>query len=225
MSGEKGRFSCYMDLTKKRSAQAYFFLKGLGNLRQDIIIDMVLRTLGDDISMDFEHMSRAEILAVYNENVYVKGRKPQENQKLPDSIENGSVPTQEVKPEQKKEESMDLPEKPVIEPPTVKPPESKERNHDQTQDNSSFFGIEDEKPFPIEDTPSHTAAGIRQVSSKGMTLPLQETSFSDESSEQDDSDDLDDLPAQASYVSLLSKIHYDASFKAFCTAAMIPFEL
>lgn len=67
------RFICCVDTSKSPTArQAYFFLKGLGSLRQDIIIDMVQRTLGEDLNLDLEHMTRGELMALYNKNVYTK---------------------------------------------------------------------------------------------------------------------------------------------------------
>ena len=69
----EGRFLCVVDINKSPTArQAYYFLKGLGGCRQDIIIDMVQRTLGDDLNLDLEHMTRGELMSLYNTNVYVK---------------------------------------------------------------------------------------------------------------------------------------------------------
>ena len=69
----EGRFLCVVDINKSPTArQAYYFLKGLGGYRQDIIIDMVQRTLGDDLNLDLEHMTRGELMALYNTNVYTK---------------------------------------------------------------------------------------------------------------------------------------------------------
>ena len=62
----EGRFICVVDIDKSPTArQAYFFLKGLGSLRQDIIIDMVQNVLGDDLNKDLEHMTRGELMSLY----------------------------------------------------------------------------------------------------------------------------------------------------------------
>lgn len=73
-NSNQGRFSCYIKIGESYKArQAFYFLKGLNNLRTDIIVDMVLRTLGDDINLDLVHMSRGELMSLYNKHVYGMG--------------------------------------------------------------------------------------------------------------------------------------------------------
>lgn len=212
MSTEKGRFSCYIDLSKsKKTAQAYFFLKGLGNLRQDIIIDMVLRTLGDDISLDFEHMSRAEILSVYNKNVYTKAAAMPYAEKgstsaLPSFDVAASVPKEEARsPRKENEESeMQAPyryqEAQEDQTDSKKVPDTPERAETVTE-------IESEKPFQLEDEKpqSDPRVGLRQVSvqrRQPQTVPNAFENFSstsesvsdDDDAGEDNSDDLDDIP-------------------------------
>lgn len=212
MSTEKGRFSCYIDLSKsKKTAQAYFFLKGLGNLRQDIIIDMVLRTLGDDISLDFEHMSRAEILSVYNKNVYTKAAAMPyaeigSTSALPSFDVAASVPKEEARSPRKENEESEMPA----------PYRYQEEQEDQTDSNKipdtperaeTVTEIESEKPFQLEDEKpqSDPRVGLRQVSvqrRQPQTAPSAFENFSstsesvsdDSDTGEDNSDDLDDIP-------------------------------
>lgn len=212
MSAEKGRFSCYIDLSKsKKTAQAYFFLKGLGNLRQDIIIDMVLRTLGDDISLDFEHMSRAEILSVYNKNVYTKAAA------MP-YAETGSIsalPSFDVAASIPKEEARNL-RKENEEPEIPASYRHKEEQEDQTDSNKmpdtpkrveTATEIEREKPFQLEDEKpqSDSRVGLRQVSVQRRQPQTTPSAFEDFSSTnesgsdgfdtgEDNADDIDNIP-------------------------------
>lgn len=212
MSAEKGRFSCYIDLSKsKKTAQAYFFLKGLGNLRQDIIIDMVLRTLGDDISLDFEHMSRAEILSVYNKNVYTKAAampyaETGSISALPSFDVAASVPKEEARSPRKENEESEMPA----------PYRYQEEQEDQTNSNKmpdtpkrveTATEIEREKPFQLEDEKpqSDSRVGLRQVSVQRRQPQTVPSAFEDFSSTnesgsdgfdtgEDNSDDLDNIP-------------------------------
>lgn len=212
MSTEKGRFSCYIDLSKsKKTAQAYFFLKGLGNLRQDIIIDMVLRTLGDDISLDFEHMSRAEILSVYNKNVYTKAA----TMPYAEIGSTSTLPSFDVAVSMPKEEARNL-RKENEEPEMPASYRYKEEQEDQTDSNQipdtpkraeTAIEIESEKPFQLESEKpqSDSRVGLRQVSvqrRQPQTAPSTFEGFSSTNESgsdgfdtgEDNSDDLDNIP-------------------------------
>lgn len=202
MSVKKGRFSCYIDLSKPgKAAQAYYFLKGLGNLRQDILIDMVLRTLGEDINLDLEHMSRAELLALYNKNVYGKGAffkeapatfpKPDEELFHPDAVE----PKEQAKPA-----SLSPAEGTRTENLPLKDEGTQTRTEAEItwSESEPTTEIETEKPFPLEqDRPQREKpVGLQIHSLRRQQAQAAENQRSEpiQMTQENDPDDLDLLP-------------------------------
>lgn len=227
MSGEKGRFSCYIDLSKsEKTAQAYYFLKSLGNLRQDIIIDMVLRTLGDDIFLDFEHMSRAEAMAVYNENVYAK-KDPVSSP----AVRQTQRPAQETRSEPSPEIcSVGNASFAVNDGQSGQTVQTKNDGQNRKEAETGFqiqqasgrttTEIEEEKPFSLDEgnAVKEKPVGLKQIQAarRTQTAPpsLQEASGNDTgpAPAQNDPDDLDSIPDDdASFVaSMISDSFQDS---------------